>query len=501
MNKIEERNKHNINKPTLSKEEENLFIQLIYNRLGIIIHDYQISTLNKTIQEACVKFNCTSSAYFDLVSKSTDQSPILEHLISGITVGETYFFRDKNQTDLLHNILLPNLIKQKRLQNNLSLRIWSAGCSSGEEISTVAMLLLELLPDINRWTLNLLGTDISLEVLQKALSGNYGEWSMRSINPYFKEKYFFKIGTKYQINPQVSELIKYDYLNLIDNNYPSIFNTTNSQDLILCRNVLIYFDSNVNNKIMEKLSTSLVPGGFLMLGASDPINLGSTGLVFHHDQGVLFSKPNTIDQITVEVVPKRHLSINDKQKLPKVITTIKKTSSSIPNLTKLVQRSESQIQKLLTDSEWEEVIRIVELTDAKSVFLMNAKATALANLGKLEEAIILLEKCLSIEPTDKEINFTYGVTLAELNRFSQAEDALKKCIFLDHKYVVAHYHLGLILIRNKKKEAGIKCLKNALQIAKTNDEFSLIQGTKNLSYGKFCEILAKEIDLYSFSGG
>src|SRR5690348_983027 len=119
------------------KEHEQGFIHLIKDKLGIIIHHHQINELHKTIYTACIKFNCLPQKYLFMLSDCEDKSPLLEHLVAGITVGETYFFRDTNQIDLLQNHILPILIKNKRKEENLSLRIWSAGCSSGEEIYTI----------------------------------------------------------------------------------------------------------------------------------------------------------------------------------------------------------------------------------------------------------------------------------------------------------------------------------------------------------------------------
>src|SRR5579862_6527023 len=127
------------------KKIEHELINLIRNRLGLIIHEHQVNTLCKTIQEACNKFKCSPSTYFDLLTKTPDQSPLTEHLIAGITVGETYFFRDKQQMNLLKSFILPRIINAKRSEDNLRLRIWSAGCASGEEIYTIAMMLNELL--------------------------------------------------------------------------------------------------------------------------------------------------------------------------------------------------------------------------------------------------------------------------------------------------------------------------------------------------------------------
>jgi chemotaxis protein methyltransferase CheR len=443
---------------------KNAYIELIKNRLGINIHQYQTSELQKTVQEACLKFSCTDEEYLHLLKVCSDQSPLLEHLVAGITIGETYFFRDKNQMELLRTSLLPEIIQAKRQQGNLSLRIWSAGSASGEEIYTLAIMLYELLPDIDAWTLSLLGTDLNPIVLKKALAGCYSQWSMRSIDPQIMQRYFTKIDNHYLLSTNIRNLVKFDYLNLNDDDYPSIFNGTNAQDLILCRNVLIYFDLEHIAKLMHKLSMSLVPGGYLLLGASDPVEIKTTNLIFHHQKGILLSRP-PIEQIEVPPIlplPPLLKKAPSVEKLPLIPIPVSKTAIATSD-------------KL-------------------------ANAMALANLGKLKEAAAVCQACLTTDPTSKIAHFTYALTLIELNQLNNAENALRKALFLDREFVAAHYQLGLLLLRMQQAANGIKCLKNALTIAKTNDPHAEVQGYPGLQYSRLAEILEYELNLHAEIG-
>lgn len=475
------------------------FIELIRKRLGIIIHRHQTNELDQTILKACNKFNCLPQEYLQKLQNCQDNSPLLEHLVAGITVGETYFFRDKRQMELLKNTLLPDIINMKREQGNLSLRIWSAGCASGEEIYSIAMLLYEMMPDINKWALNLLGTDLNTTAVQKAIAGCYSEWSMRTMTDYLKQRYFIPNGSQYLLRENIRDLVKFDYLNLNDNVYPSICNNTNAQDLILCRNVLIYFDNNLIAQLMQKLNTCLVPGGYLLLGASDPINIDATDLIFHHEQGMLFLRP-----AAKKCLPST-LSVQEKRNpTTKNSPVLNKHTVATPKLIKTTQPiDETFISKLLHEAQWQETLNIINASDShqqKSVFLLNAKATAYANLGKLEAAVTALHESLVIDPTNKYSYFTYGVTLIELNRLPEAEKALRKTLFLDYQFVMGHYQLGLLLLRSKQKNAGLKCLRNALTIAKTKDPNQTVPGPESLSYDRLAAILSYEIELYANSG-
>ncbi|WP_454781640.1 CheR family methyltransferase [Legionella sp. WA2022007384] len=272
------------------KKLEPAFMELIHARYGLIIHVNQAQELAKTITAACNKFNYRPQEYLEQLKSCASNSSLLADLIAAITVGESYFFRDKNQMHLLEHKLLPQLLKRKA--EDFTLKIWSAGCSSGEEIYTIAMLLAKLIPNLDVWDLYLVGTDINMAALQKAISGTYGLWSMRSIPEKYLQRYFEKKDRAYVLSPEIRDLVQFKYLNLCDKTYPSIINGIFEVDLILCRNVLIYFDNELVTKIMKKISACMSENAYLLLGASDPIVTTGTNLVFHHDGAIYFSLDN-----------------------------------------------------------------------------------------------------------------------------------------------------------------------------------------------------------------
>lgn len=466
---------------TLAFEGE--FVQLILNRLGIIV-GHQNTDLVNSILKACQKFQCTPKEYFNRLSNCADNSPLLEHLVADITVGETYFFRDKQQMHLLQMVLLPRIIKAKREDSSLTLRIWSAAVSSGEEIYTIAILLKEMLKDLHRWSIHLLGTDINMVALKKAKTGVYSKWSMRSTPDYFKNLYFTEKDNQFYLSSKIVDMVDFQYLNLNDNTYPSILNGTNSQDLIICRNVLIYFAKDSIERVMKKISSSLVEGGTLLLGASDPINIKGTNLEFNHNEGMVFSN----QQAPEKSIPP----------LPQTAKILPKKSSAA------IRKSVSQLDllRLLDKGSWQEALALVSTEDTSTIpvsFLLGAKAKALANLGKLNEAVQFCEESLLLDSTNKDNYFTYALVLIELDRLTEAEAALRKVLFLDHKFVEAHFQLGLLLIKNKKIEAGLKSFHNALGIVISQDASLKVEGFKELNYGRFAEIIKSEIQLVAGS--
>ncbi|MBV8801489.1 MAG: hypothetical protein JO131_00725 [Gammaproteobacteria bacterium] len=484
------------------------FTHYIRERLGIIIHEHQTQDLNKLIIEACKKFNCSAYDYLTMLKESPDHSPIIEHLILGITIGETYFFRDTAQIHLLKDTILPELISKKRKENNHILRIWSAGSSSGEEIFTIAMLLCDILPDINSWTLNLLGTDINTMALKKALAGVYNEWSMRSIPERYKQRYFTLQNQKYAISQSLRDMVTFLYLNLNENIFPSLLNDTNAQDLILCRNVLIYFDQDRGIELMKKFRAALVPGGALLLGASDPIYTTETDLIFKYKQGSLFIRPTDVDLKNIATsLPIQTSSIPAKNTIQ--TTHIKKTPIYIPKTTTAakdisIEEQKNIVNQLLSEGQWEKTLESVHSYRKgiiKSAFLLSAEATAFANLGQLDKAADLCYQSLAIDSTNINTHFLLAMVLIELNRTKDAEMELRKTLFLDHQFVMGHFQLGLLLIKNKQHELGLKCLYNALAIVKTQDASKQISENNKIDYGNLAEILEHEIELRVLAKG
>lgn len=480
---------NNILKEKLSSIQlvEEDYLEFINQHLGLVIQSHQMNDLRQTILSACDKFSLSPSYYLSKLQEGHNKN-YLEHLIQGITVGETYFFRDKKQMMLLKERILPELIQKKIKEKNQSLRIWSAGCSSGEEIYTIAMLIHSLLPKRTEWTFNLLGTDLNTDALQRAKHGAYSAWSMRSIPDDYLNRYFHKKENKYFINDFIKGMVAFDYLNLMENSYPSILNGTNAQDLILCRNVLIYFAPLSQQRTMKFFNLCLNPAGFLMLGASDPIHLEDTQLKYCQDTHGLFVKaPNGLNERTkkqfTQVIEKK-IKSNHLEKTAHQVTF---------NLDR------EKVQMLLNQGAWNDTITYLHQghEDWKNqYFFWQAKATALANKGELDEALNCCQKALEINKTDEAIYFTEGLIFLELKSYTKAELSFRKCLFLNWNFVLGHFQLGLLLLKQDKKDEGLRFLRNALLIVNQKDEKESVLGVSNMKYGELATILKEEVKLY-----
>lgn len=314
------------------KQIEHELLKVIETRIGLIISPSQTHKLYEIVEKECKKHRYSPSTYLDLLKAASEHSPLLKTLVHAMTIGESYFFRDKKQMELLENKILPELIERKSKEQSYTLRIWSAGCSRGEEIYTVAMMLDRLIIDKKKWTIQLLGTDIDTDKLNDALIGKYGRWSMRGIPDYYKTRYFSEKNQKFYLSKKIKTAATFIYHNLIENTYPSQLNHTEAQDLILCRNVFIYFDLDLIKNIIHQLSLCLSPGGFLLLGPADPFILEGCDLIHHTKEGMVFYRPDLEhpSEIHGEKIPSLEPTPQAKKEPQDVVLKCKEILSSDP---------------------------------------------------------------------------------------------------------------------------------------------------------------------------
>jgi len=190
------------------------------------------------------------------------------NLFNLLTTNETYFFRNIPQLLTFREEILPSVVARKRENHQYELKVWSAGCSTGEEPYTLAMLLLDMIPDIDHWKIQILGTDINTQVLGRAKEGVYDYRSIREMPPRYALQYFQVKDKKYFIRPKIKEMVNFMIINLVD---PDQMKSMQNMDFIFCRNVLIYFSPEACKKVVNYFYDSLNKGGYLFLGHSESL--------------------------------------------------------------------------------------------------------------------------------------------------------------------------------------------------------------------------------------
>lgn len=251
----------------------------IYDYCGLYFDLESKYMLEKRLNKRLKYFHLSSfKDYYYRLRYSHDRDEELSTVIDLMTTNETYFFREDFQLKTFTEEILPEIMKNKRGTGDRSLRIWSAGCSSGEEPYTIAMLMLQN-PEFRRWDVEIVGTDISKQVLSVAREGVYGKSSFRCTDDYYIQRYFSEIDDKLRISDHVKRLVTISHLNLLDHKRVSLLGR---MDVIFCRNVIIYFDLDAKKKVISRLYDQLHKGGFLLLGHSESLMNISTDFDLRH---------------------------------------------------------------------------------------------------------------------------------------------------------------------------------------------------------------------------
>lgn len=277
----------------MTDEEFLLLRDLIYNYSGLYFSADNQFLLERRLAPRLSHYQLSAfHDYYYYLRYDINREQELSDIMDLLTTNETYFFRESFQLKAFTDEIIPELIAQKKSRFEKTVRIWSAGCSTGEEPYTIAMLLLER-PDLAGWKIEIVGTDISQRVLHHARKGVYGNSSFRVTEPHFKSRYFHEQDGGYRVADRIREFVTFSRLNLYDQ---SRYLFLGKMDIIFCRNVIIYFDQLAKKRVVENFYSTLNPGGFLLLGHSESLmNITTAFRLRHFKNDMVYEKPAKTD--------------------------------------------------------------------------------------------------------------------------------------------------------------------------------------------------------------
>lgn len=256
----------------MSDKEFSLFSTLIYNRLGIKMPPVKKLMLTSRLMKRLKAHGLRSyKDYYDFLCSEKGESEEFNKMIDAVTTNKTDFFREPDHFNILVQTVLPELVLTENFSGSKLINIWSAGCSTGQEAYTLAMVMSEFFNGIIS-KFSILATDISPKVLQSGYDAIYTESVIEPIPEYMRKKYLMRgKGDKnglFRIVPSLREKVTFKQLNLMD----SQFNVPMNIDIIFCRNVIIYFDKDTQIELFKKFYKHMVPGGYLFIGSSETLN-------------------------------------------------------------------------------------------------------------------------------------------------------------------------------------------------------------------------------------
>lgn len=268
----------------LSDSEFRLFTDLIYSECGVSIGTEKRTFLESRLRRRMDELGIRSGyEYYCLVRHSQGRLQELPSLLDTLMICETSFFRNQPQFDLLRQVVLPEIIERKERAGTRLIRVWSAGCSTGQEPYSAVIAMLEALSDSESWTLRVFASDLSFTALERAQSGIYREDQLKGVDAGSIARYFRLENGQYAVTDAVKRRVIFDYHNLKHDN------GLRGLDMVFCRNVMIYFDTDEQRRLVTRFGNCLVPGGYLFLGHAESLQgLSSRFGMVHRNKGIAY---------------------------------------------------------------------------------------------------------------------------------------------------------------------------------------------------------------------
>lgn len=451
--------------------------------IGIHYGPDRLADLEKAIELAAQDLNYSDARQFALkIFQSSLSAEEVQAIARHLTTAETYFFREPKAFEELEAVL-PALIEQRRAQGK-KLRILSAGCCTGEEAYSLAMLLTRLVSDIDDWQINIVGSDINQDYLAKARLGVYTAWSFRGVlsepSDRFKGRFFKELEAgNFEIVDKLKMMVQFVYLNLADD-FLVYEQQLGSQpfDLVLCRNVLIYFDKSMIKPVLQRLSRMLAPGGWLLLAATEVPSAGEKEIAQNlrarlHNEVYLFQKelPVSISADT-KVVPTLKDELEYGRKLLKqgdYAASERVLSKGLQQLNLLGQerrKFDNELQK-----------QFLELL-----------VRSLSNLGRFDAAVSHASSLVKID-NRYDYLYLYAVVLSESGRSSEARALLKQALDVKSDFAAASFMLASIALQHGDNLTADRYLVMVREVLAKMPPESLVECTDGTSVRELLNIV------------
>jgi chemotaxis protein methyltransferase CheR len=398
-----------------------------------------------------------SGAYLNLLDDPISGPAEWGRLEAEITIGETFFFRYVEQFTALRETILPEIMERKAATRRL--RIWSAGCSTGAEPYSLAVLVHEILGEsLGAWRVSILGTDINDSFLKAARQARFGKWALRSMPDEQRERYFVSVGKEqWEVRPEFRSFVRFERHNLL-----SLLEGTSPLemtdfDLILCRNVLIYFHPDTVTQIVGALHDRLADEGWMLLGHAEPNPTFSTMMQALNLPGTMAYRRGSGDA----PLP-----------APAAVQTEVSLQNWMPLLPEPKPEAPAGRQGLLPRAKISPKAPSPAPRDAGDLLV---EIRTRANAGDFTAAAELCRKALVQQPLGSVLHFYHGLILRGLDRPDKAEESFLKSLYLDKNFAMAHYHLGLLLLADGRLDSGRRSLTNAAHAAAAMPDDSLLE--------------------------
>jgi chemotaxis protein methyltransferase CheR len=473
------------------------FRQLIASHTGLQIREQEREAFGKTL---AVRIKALQLAqpeqYYQLLETGAAQGGAGEsewkQLIVLLTNQESYFFRDSGQFTLLRARILPELIKANR--EHRTLRLWSAGCSTGEEPYSLAMLVDQLLPQRNGWNICILGTDIKEAALEEARRGVYSPWSFRLIEAALQQRYFKEQQADYKLDARIRSMVTFRQGNLFKDQFPNVAEGFYDMDLVVCRNVFIYFEWNAVSVVIDKFADTLRAGGYLMTGHTE-LNTQNAGKLQARvlPGSVVYQRSADSAAATESVVTKHRVEQLPAPTVGQIITRSPQSSqlasrSTQPTITPPTTRkgvAPDILQSLLEEvntvfrnrgyAAAAEKLEHLLLGEPQNYAALCLAAQAYANLGRHDEAVQYCRRAIAVDAFAPLPYSVLAHIAEEQGDSEESKNLLKKVIYLAPSFIPAY--LDLAALHEKEGDAirAKKMRATALELLQTLSPDAIVE--------------------------
>jgi chemotaxis protein methyltransferase CheR len=370
-------------------------------------------------------------SYLGLLTELRFGRQEMDQLVGELTIGETYFFRHREHFDLLRSTIIPDLLVRNR--DTRSLRIWSAGCATGAEPYSIGLLLqLEFRTQLAGWNVSIVATDLNLDFLERARTARFAEWALRETPEAIRLRCFTREGHTWQLRPDFTRGVSFRYHNLAGQS--DLLEGPGSFDLILCRNVIIYFSREQAMSTLRLLQRHMSPRGWLLVGYAEP----------NMEMFKAFEPVTTADATAYRNPGPRPENPWPARSFPDAPVPVRS-----PSLQRVVIEANTLPRAIQETMPTVDDVRV------------------LADTGHWDAASRLTEKLIQTDSLNPGSHFISALIHEHLGANDKAMVALRRAIYLDRRFALAHYHLGTSLTNVRQLESASRSFRNALEILTT----------------------------------
>ncbi len=425
----------------------------------------------------------------------------VELLARHLTVGESYFFRERECFAALETCILPQLVGERRGESR-RLRIWSAGCCTGEEPYSLAMTLTRAIPDLAEWDVVILATDVNVRSLELATRGEFGEWSFRGVPSAEKFAYFTTSRAgRYTVAPHIRRLVHFKYLNLADASAFGSPDLLGAFDVIFCRNVLMYLTPDHAQGVAARLTRALNAGGWLFVGATE-----TSSTLFPDVHSVQFrgafayrrpmaqrgDAARAGGQLDQGAPPPRAFGWRTLSTDRLTVDPAFQAAPARPAVDADARFAASAASGEVCSSDSSAALA----SDSDGLCCPRAEASALARLartcadrGDLDEALSCCDAAIAADKLEPTIYYLRAVILQDHGRPAEAKASLLRAIYLAPDFVMAHFLLSHILVREGKPHRAARHLERVQSLLRDVPSDRVLRESEGISAGRLLEVV------------